>query len=165
MPDQVIIMYIFHATKNLFFFIFYFTDFEAKYDVFICYSYKDVEWVKELLAELEERSFVCCIDFRDFVPGAAIVENISEAIYYSAKTIAVLSPDFVNSEWCNRELQQALTRIRSHQVVPIVYRSCSIPLTLQDKTYLDWESCHVKPFFWEQLEKALKRPCNEWIDQ
>lgn len=140
-------------------------DYDARYDVFICYSYKDIGWVKELVAELEKLHFVCCIDFRDFVPGAAIVENISEAIYYSAKTIAVLSPNFLNSEWCNRELQQALTRTRKHQVVPIVYRSCAIPLTLQDRTYLDWENCLVKPFFWEQLEKALKRPCDGWIGQ
>lgn len=140
-------------------------DYDARYDVFICYSNKDIGWVKELVAELEKLHFVCCIDFRDFVPGAAIVENISEAIYYSAKTIAVLSPNFLNSEWCNRELQQALTRTRKHQVVPIVYRSCAIPLTLQDKTYLDWENCLVKPFFWEQLEKALKRPCDGWIGQ
>ncbi|KAK2551070.1 Toll-like receptor 2 type-2 [Acropora cervicornis] len=140
-------------------------DYDARYDVFICYSYKDIGWVKELVAELEKLHFVCCIDYRDFVPGAAIVENISEAIYYSAKTIAVLSPNFLNSEWCNRELQQALTRTRKHQVVPIVYRSCAIPLTLQDRTYLDWENCLVKPFFWEQLEKALKRPCAGWIGQ
>lgn len=86
------------------------------------------------------------------------MENIYQAIYHSRKTVAVLSPDFVNSEWCTHELQKALTRIRSHQVVPIVYRSCEIPLILQDRTYLDWENCHVKPFFWEQLEKSLKQP-------
>jgi len=133
-------------------------DYEAKYDVFICYSSKDISWVKELLAELEKRRFACCIDFKDFVPGAAIVENISQAIYYSRKTIAVLTPDFVASEWCSHELQKALTRIRSHQVLPIVYKSCTIPLVLQDRTYLDWENCHVKPYFWDQLERALKLP-------
>lgn len=86
------------------------------------------------------------------------MENIYQAIYHSRKTVAVLSPDFVNSEWCTHELQKALTRIRSHQVVPIVYRSCEIPLVLQDRTYLDWENCHAKPYFWEQLEKSLKQP-------
>ncbi|XP_068698360.1 uncharacterized protein [Montipora foliosa] len=134
---------------------------EARYDVFICYSNKDATWVKELLAELEKRHFTCCIDFRDFVPGAAIVDNISQAIYYSRKTIAILSPDFVNSNWCNHELERALTRIDSHQVVPIVYRKCAIPLTLRDRTYLDWESCDVKPYFWEHLERALKHPKDE----
>lgn len=138
-------------------------DYEARYDVFICYSNKDATWVKELLAELEKRHFTCCIDFRDFVPGAAIVDNISQAIYYSRKTIAVLSPDFVNSSWCNHELQQALTRI-SCQVVPIVYRKCAIPLTLRDRTYLDWESCDVKPYFWEHLERALKHPKDEGME-
>ena len=112
------------------------------------------------MAELENRHFACCVDFKDFVPGAAIVENISQAIYYSRKTIAVLTPDFVDSEWCSHELQKALTRIRLHQVVPIVYRSCAIPLVLQDRTYLDWENCHVKPYFWDQLERALRLPNN-----
>ena len=86
------------------------------------------------------------------------MENISQAIYYSRKTIAVLTPDFVDSEWCSHELQKALTRIRLHQVVPIVYRSCAIPLVLQDRTYLDWENCPVKPYFWDQLERALRLP-------
>ncbi|XP_068751430.1 uncharacterized protein [Montipora capricornis] len=139
-------------------------DYEAIYDVFICYSNKDATWVKELLAELEKRHFTCCIDFRDFVPGAAIVDNISQAIYYSRKTIAVLSPDFVNSNWCNHELKRALTRIRSHQVVPIVYRKCAMPLALRDRTYLDWESCDVKPYFWEHLERALKHPKDEGME-
>ena len=86
------------------------------------------------------------------------MENISQAICYSKKTIAVLTPDFVESEWCGHELQKALTRIRFHQVVPVVFRSCEIPLTLQDRTYLDWENCHVKPYFWDHLENALRQP-------
>ncbi|XP_068687986.1 uncharacterized protein [Montipora foliosa] len=139
-------------------------DYEARYDVFISYSSKDVTWVKRLLAELEKRRFTCCVDFRDFVRGTAVAENIYQAIYYSRKTIAVLSPAFAKSGWCNHELQQALTTIRSHQVVPIVYRKCAIPLTLQDRTFLDWESCDVKSHFWEQLETALKHPSDEGME-
>jgi len=83
---------------------------------------------------------------------------IAKAIHHSRKTIAVLTPDFVDSEWCSHELQKALTRIRSHQVVPIVYKSCATHLVIQDRTYLDWEKCHVKPYFWDQLERALRLP-------
>ena len=134
------------------------------YDVFICYSNKDVTWVKGLLEELEKRGFVCCVDFKDFIPGAAIVENISQAIYCSRKTVAVLTPDFVNSEWCNHELQKALQRLHSHQVVPVMLRSCTVPLILQGTSYLDWENCHVKPNFWPMLEKALRLPSNNCIN-
>ena len=142
---------------NQFRFVFL-SGYEAKYDLFICYSNKDVSWVEELLTKLEERGFLCCIDYRDFTPGAPIMENIAEAIFNSRKTMAVLSPDFINSNWCNRELQQALSRIKYHQVVPILYKKCDIPLVLLDRTYLDWENCHVKPYFWDQLEKALRKP-------
>ena len=92
------------------------------------------------------------------------MENISQAIYYSRKTIAVLTPDFVESNWCSHELQKALTRIRFHRVVPVVYKSCEIPLILRDMTYLDWENCHVKPYFWDQLEKALRQPNDAVLD-
>lgn len=139
-------------------------DCKAMYDVFICYSNKDVTWVKGLLEELEKRGFVCCVDFKDFIPGAAIVENISQAIYCSRKTVAVLTPDFVNSEWCNHELQKALQRLHSHQVVPVMLRSCTVPLILQGTSYLDWENCHVKPNFWPMLEKALRLPSNNCIN-
>ena len=92
------------------------------------------------------------------------MENITQAIYHSRKTIAVLSPDFLDSEWCKEELQRALTRIRSHQVVPVMYRNCAVPLVLQDRTYLDWENCDVKPYFWTQLEAALKLPNDCEVD-
>ena len=136
----------------------FFSDYEAKHDVFICYCYKDIDWVKELHAQLESQGFKCCIDYKSFAIGIPIVQNIAEAICYSRKTIAVLSPDFVNSNWCTHELHQALSRVRYHQVVPVMYKNCEIPLALQDTTYLEWENCHVKPYFWEQLKKALRKP-------
>ncbi|XP_066016338.1 uncharacterized protein [Pocillopora verrucosa] len=136
-------------------------DYEPRHDVFICYCYKDVGWVKELHAELEKRGFECCIDFKTFAIGVPIVQNITEAICYSKKTIAVLSPDFIKSEWCTHELHKALSRVRYHQVVPVMYKNCEIPFALQDTTYLDWENCNVKPYFWEQLEKALRKPNGE----
>ena len=137
------------------------SDYEPRHDVFICYCYKDVGWVKELHAELEKRGFECCIDFKTFAIGVPIVQNITEAICYSKKTIAVLSPDFIKSEWCTHELHKALSRVRYHQVVPVMYKNCEIPFALQDTTYLDWENCNVKPYFWEQLEKALRKPNGE----
>ena len=137
------------------------SDYEPRHDVFICYCYKDVDWVKKLHAELENRGFKCCIDFKNFAIGAPIMENITEAICYSKKTIAVLSPDFIKSDWCTHELHKALARVRYHQVVPVMYKNCEIPFALQDTTYLDWENCNVKPYFWEQLEKALRKPNGE----
>ena len=129
-----------------------------EYDVFICYSAMDREWVKNtLLCQLESRQIKACIDYRDFLVGAFVVENITDAIYNSRKTVAVLSPAFLNSVYCKHELQTALSRMANHQVIPILYQPCSVPDILKDKTYLDWCHADVRPYFWEQLEKAIRR--------
>lgn len=142
------------------------SDDKTKYDVFICYSSKDWDWVRELLTELEKRSYSCFIDRRDFLPGMPIAENIAQAIDGSKKTVVVLSPDFVSSKWCNYELEMAYLQESGqsyHQVVPIVYRKCTIPRILQGKSYLDWEN--RKRNVWDALEKALSLPAPKDYDQ
>jgi hypothetical protein len=126
------------------------------YDVFISYSSRDVNFAKEIQRELESQNFKCCIHIRDFMPGDTIVDNISNAIYGSRVTLAILSPDFIASEWCKDELQRALTRsMRHHRVIPILYKDCEIPLALRHRTYIDYANCHVKPYFWSQLKRSL----------
>ena len=39
--------------------------------------------------------------------GTSIMENITEAIYGSRKTICVISRHYLESEWCSREIQMA----------------------------------------------------------
>lgn len=132
-------------------------EFPILYDVFISHSSKDVTFATEIQTELESQDFKCCIHIRDFTPGETILDNISNAIYGSRVTLAILSPDFVESEWCNSELQQALTRsMRDHRVIPILYKNCQIPRELLHRTYIDYENCYVKPYFWEQLIKVLR---------
>ena len=110
-----------------------------------------------LMEEIEKRGLKVCIDIRDFMPGEAIVQNIVDAIYGSRKTVAVLSPNYVKSDWCKDELQRAITLgITRHQVVPILYKPCKVPRLLLDKTYLDWTNEEVKPHFWDLLYKSLQ---------
>ena len=134
-----------------------FSDVEYEYDVFICYSSQDKTWVrKTLLPTLQNHNLQVCIDYKDFAPGSHIIKNISDAIDRSRKTIAVLSPDYVVSAWCNEELQMALSRIEDrHQVIPLMYRMCKVPNFLHHRTYLDWCNPDIKPMFWEQLIKAI----------
>ena len=130
---------------------------EHAFDVFICYSSSDKEWVRRtLLEKLKEYNMRVCIDFKDFTPGDFIIQNIADAIYNSRKTIAVLSPDFVVSAWCQQELQMALSRIEDkHQVIPLMYRDCEVPPFLWHRTYLDWCNPDIRPIFWQQLLRAV----------
>ena len=82
---------------------------EHKYDVFISYNSHDRPWVRDvLLTTLERLGKKVCIDYKDFSVGAPIAENISHAIQSSRVTIIVLTPSYLESQWCHYEIQQAL---------------------------------------------------------
>ncbi|XP_051246941.1 toll-like receptor 13 isoform X2 [Dicentrarchus labrax] len=94
------------------------------YDAFISYNVHDEDWVyREMLPVLEgEQGWRLCLHHRDFQPGKAIIENITDAIYGSRKTICVISRRYLQSEWCSREIQMA-RRGRSHPAAPPAFIS------------------------------------------
>lgn len=80
-----------------------------EYDVFISYSKSDRPWVKDvLLQSLEQEGKKVYIDYRDFQPGVPVIDNVVHAIEKSQVTVLVLTPAFVQSEWCMYESKQAL---------------------------------------------------------
>jgi len=104
---------------------------EQTYDVFISYSHRDEGWVTgTLLPRLEAAGLQVCIDFRDFRPGRPSLVNMENAVERSRKTLLVLTPAWVESEWTDfeslliqsddpaeRHLTRALTRCRHINMV------------------------------------------------
>ncbi|CAL8362932.1 unnamed protein product [Lota lota] len=142
------------------------------YDAFISYNVKDEEWVhRELLPELEdERGWRLCLHHRDFQPGKPIIENITEAIYSSRKTICVISRHYLESEWCSREIQMASFRLfdekkdvlillfmedlLDHQLSPY-YRMRKL---VKKSTYLSWpQAGQNTDIFWQNVHRALEK--------
>ncbi|KAK5849964.1 hypothetical protein PBY51_014256 [Eleginops maclovinus] len=142
-----------------------------QYDAFISYNTHDESWViKELVPKLEaEKGFRLCLHHRDFEPGKPIIENITDAIYGSRKTICVISHKYLESEWCSREIQVASFRLFDEQkdVLILVFLE-DIPSPqlsdyhrirklLKKKTYLSWPQAGEHPeLFWAKLCQALK---------
>jgi hypothetical protein len=58
----------------------------------------------------------------------------------------VLSPAFISSSWCKKEMDQAIVmslNIRNeNQVIPIMLEECEIPDQLTDLTYTDLNDYH-----------------------
>ena len=54
---------------------------------------------------------LCIGQARNFVPGKNLFDSIPDAIHQSRKTIAVLSPSYVDSELCYFETQHAWKRL------------------------------------------------------
>nr|AAW69372.1 TLR22 [Takifugu rubripes] len=141
-----------------------------QYDAFVSYNAHDEHWVlRNLLPKLEEeQGWALCLHHRDFEPGKPIIENITDAIYGSRKTICVISRRYLESEWCSREIQVASFRLFDEQkdVLILIFLE-DIPTRqlspfyrmkkmLKSKTYLSWPRAEGHPeVFWEKLRQAL----------
>ncbi|XP_026217825.1 toll-like receptor 13 [Anabas testudineus] len=142
-----------------------------QYDAFISYNIHDEPWVTgELLPKLEEeQGWRLCLHHRDFEPGKPIMDNITDAIYGSRKTICVISRKYLESEWCSREIQVASFRLfdEKKDVLILVFLE-EIPTSLlspyyrmrklvKKKTYLSWPHAGMHTvLFWEKLGQALQ---------
>ncbi|NP_001123896.1 toll-like receptor 1 precursor [Macaca mulatta] len=141
-----------------------------QFHAFISYSGHDSFWVKnELLPNLEKEGMQICLHERNFVPGKSIVENIINCIEKSYKSIFVLSPNFVQSEWCHYELYFAhhnLFHEGSNNLILILLEPIpqySIPSSyhklknlMARRTYLEWPKEKSKHgLFWANLRAAI----------
>ncbi|XP_071149837.1 interleukin-1 receptor accessory protein-like 1-B [Mytilus edulis] len=135
---------------------------KLEYDVFISYSSEDEKWVKEtLFTKLVQNGYHVNIDFKDFVPGMAIAENVMDSIYKSRKTVVVMSKNFLKSMWGQFELQQAHNRAISQRkdvLILIKYGKCKVPAKLMGKTFLDFTDKTIAQHFWQRFYDAIGKP-------
>ncbi|XP_003773361.1 toll-like receptor 6 [Sarcophilus harrisii] len=141
-----------------------------QFHAFISYSERDSAWVKqELIPNLEDENIKICLHERNFVPGKSIVENIINCIEKSHKSIFILSPNFIQSEWCHYELYFAhhkLFREGSDNLLLVLLEpipQCTIPtryhklkVLMAQRTYLEWPKEKSKQvFFWANIRAAF----------
>ncbi len=114
---------------------------EFHYDAFISYSHEDRKWVDDkLLPKLEEASLHVCIDYRDFDIGAPILLNIENAVEQSHKTLLILTPNWIKSEWATFESLLSQTHDPTNlnrRLLPVLVESCALPDRLRIFTLLD----------------------------
>ncbi|XP_070552954.1 uncharacterized protein [Ptychodera flava] len=150
-----------------------------KYDAFVCYrsesggsSPEESFVIREMLPRLEnDHGFRLCVHSRDFQVGAAIMDNILDAIQNSSRTILVLSPWFVQSEWCRFEYEKAqaeMLRIGT-KIIPIMFEDItrlddvdpSLKSLLNVVTYLKWPgeagTREETEKFWGTLVEAMPK--------
>ncbi|XP_075423982.1 toll-like receptor 6 [Ascaphus truei] len=142
------------------------------FHAFISYSEHDSTWVKNIFLpsiEKDDGSVRICLHERNFIPGKSIIENIINCIEKSYKSIFVLSPNFVQSEWCHYELyfaQHKLYAENSDNLILILLdpipqylipsRYYKLKALMAQRTYLEWPKEKSKHgLFWANLRAAI----------
>ncbi|XP_053560035.1 toll-like receptor 6 [Bombina bombina] len=140
------------------------------FHAFISYSEHDSSWVKNIfLPTIDNGSLRICQHERNFVPGKSIIENIINCIEKSYKSIFILSPNFVQSEWCHYELYFAHHKLYNEhndnlilillEPIPqylIPSRYYKLKALMTQRTYLEWPKERSKhSLFWANLKAAI----------
>jgi len=89
---------------------------------FLSYSGEDLGWAKWIAWQLEESKYEVYYQHQNFIPGKNIPESINEALSKTDFTFALISPNFLKSEFCKKEWQAAwmsAVQNKSHVLVPI----------------------------------------------
>ncbi len=132
------------------------------YDVFISYSSLDKVWVRgELLKRIEQAGLKAFIDFRDFKGGAPSIKEMERGVVTCTKTLLVLTPDYIESEWCEIENIMAAKLSpanRDLRLIPLLKTECSKPPRIAALTHVDFTDGADLDLAWRQLLTALGAP-------
>lgn len=109
-------------------------------DFFVSYNKADRSWAEWIAWRLEDGGYSTILQDWDFRPGENFVLAMHNAAAGSTRTIAVLSPDyleagFTQSEWAAAFAKDACGKTRA--LIPVRVRECKPPGLLRQVVYVD----------------------------
>ncbi|XP_041699687.1 toll-like receptor 7 [Coregonus clupeaformis] len=145
----------------------------APYDAFVVYDKKDPEvseWVlKELLVQLEDRGdhpLQLCLEERDWIPGCPLIDNLSQSIHQSKRTVFILTNKYIKSGDFKTAFYMAHQRLMDERddVIVLIFLekvpSHSKYLRLRKRLYrrsvMEWPTNpQAQQYFWFSLRSVL----------
>ncbi len=97
--------------------------------LFVSYRHHQQEWVwKSLVPALEAGGVDIIIDRDTFRAGEGVVGQMDHQQDQADATLAVLTPEYLESAYCMHELERG---VRRHKVIPVVHADCAIPKIIE----------------------------------
>jgi TIR domain len=133
------------------------------YDVFISYrrARRDKRFVLQLLRDLESLGYRVALDERDFDASASFLEEMERCVRNSRFTVAVVSPQYLQSGHCQEEA--ILCKVldmgeRKRRLVPLVIQKVEMPAWMFGIVGIDFTNANpvIPPL--EKLAKTLGQP-------
>jgi hypothetical protein len=109
-------------------------------DVFVSYTKADETWAEWIAWALEEAGLAVVIQKWDFRPGGNFVLEMQRAAADAARTVAVLSPDYLRSAYAAPEWAAAFARDPrglERIMVPVLVRPCRPDGLLAQLVHID----------------------------
>ncbi|XP_069569476.1 toll/interleukin-1 receptor domain-containing adapter protein [Brachyistius frenatus] len=105
-------------------------------------AHSDIEEATRLVSFLEAspRSLRCFLWQRDSCPGGAVSTEFCQAVQNSHLQVLLITPSFLQEEWCNYVMHQALAEgPMSNRMIPLVHNlsHSQYPQELKFYYYID----------------------------
>ena len=109
-------------------------------DFFISYNHADQRWAEWIAWQLEAEGYSTVIQTWDFLAGSNFVLEMDSAAKQATRTIAVLSPDYLTSQFTPAEWAAAFRQDpkgKQGLLLPVRVRPCDVEGLLGQIVYLD----------------------------
>jgi hypothetical protein len=104
-----------------------------KDNVFISHSHRDKKWADWLGERLVQNGFRTWTDATSVRAGESFIAELNRAIEKSDLVLAVLSPNYFQSAWCQQET--AVAAASKVPIIPVLVEPCEVQGFLQ---YYNW---------------------------
>ena len=111
-----------------------------RFDFFVSYAHEDEAWAEWIGWVLEEEGWFVRLQAWDFDPGSNFVLEMQKATAQAERTIAVLSPHSLSSQFTQAEWAAAFRQDPTGEkriLIPIRVAECSLVGLLADIVYVD----------------------------
>src|SRR3989440_6562691 len=128
-------------------------------DFFISYTGKDRAWAEWIAMQLEEAGYRTIIQAWDFRPGSNFVAEMDQASKFAQRTMPVLSPAYLASDYAFAEWAVAFRRDPrglEGGVLPVRIQRCAVEGLLGPIVYIDLVDLN-EPQAREQLLAGVQR--------
>jgi hypothetical protein len=113
---------------------------QEQVDFFISYNHADQDWAEWVAWVLEEEGYKTVLQAWDFPPGSNFVAKMHEAAKLSERTIAILSPNYLGSEYVEAEWSAAFAKDpvgRGRTLIPVRIASTAADGLLSQIVWID----------------------------
>jgi hypothetical protein len=139
------------------------------FDIFLSYSSEDYEWAERLYYRLqrfrvEGRRLSVFFAPAAIEAGESIMRALFENLNDSRHLVAVVTPTWVESEWCRLEEEAAVWRDSAGAnriLIPLLLKDCSLPSALDRLQYIDFRD----PAEYEKSLRSLVRAVKKGISR
>ena len=125
--------------------------------VFLSYAEEDTTIMEQVRRSLRRESFTVWTNTTDIQTGVVFQQAIDRGIEEADNLVYLLSPDSLKSEYCQREIDYALSL--NKRIIPLLVREtelAQIPSMLQNLQYIDLTDNVVETDYWQDESQLLR---------